>query len=356
MTPNHMAQFEADQLLDFTIQIFHACGTPQDEARIVAEHLVEANLLGYDTHGMIRIPQYVEAIREGVIKPGAPVSTERETDTTAIVDGGWNFGQVVGVKAMEIGIAKARCFHTATVVAKRCNHAGRLGAFTQRAAEDNLLALGVCNSPRHGHFVLPWGGIDGRLATNPFSFAAPCGSAWPIVADFSTAETSEGKVRLHRNLRTPLPSGTIVDSQGAPTTDPLKFYGPPRGAILPFGGEKGYRGYALSLLVEILGGVMGGSSTTVDQPGNGLAFVIIDVNAFLPLQEFGVLMEELRDYVKSARPAQGTHQVLLPGEPDFETREERLRFGIPIDDETWDQVLEAASSAGVAWPHAVRTS
>lgn len=351
-----MAKFKADQLVHFTTQVFRACGAPSEEAQVVADHLVEANLLGYDTHGVIRIPQYVEAIREGVIKPGAAVSTEQETDTTAVVDGGWNFGQVVGLRAIDTGIAKAQQFHVATIVAKRCNHAGRLGAFTHRAAQNNLFAFGVCNSPRHGHFVLPWGGIDGRLATNPVSFAVPCGSAWPVVADFSTAETSEGKVRLHRNLRKPLPVGTIVDSQGGSTTDPSKFYGPPRGAILPFGGNKGYRGYALSLLVEIMGGILGGSSITIDQAGNGLAFFIVDVRAFLPLPEFSRLMEELREYMKSSRPSPGTQEVLLPGEPDFKRREERLRLGIPIDDETWQQVLQAASATGVVWPHSVRAS
>jgi uncharacterized oxidoreductase len=351
-----MSKFEADILRDFTIEVFRACGTPTAEAQIVADHLITANLLGYDTHGVIRIPQYVEDIRKGVIKPGASISVEHETETTSVVDAGWNFGQVGGMRAIEVGVAKARLYHTATVVVKRCNHAGRLGAFTHRAAEHNLLAIGVCTSPRHGHFVLPWGGLDGRLSTNPFSFAVPCGSAWPIVADFSTAETSEGAVRLHRNLRRPLPAGTIVDSQGAPTTDASKFYGPPQGAILPFGGEKGYRGYALSLLVEIFGGIMGGSSTVVDQPGNGLAFVLIDIEAFLPAQAFGGLMEELREYLKSSRPARGKREVMLPGEPDFRKREERLHSGIPIDDETWAQIVAAASAVGVEWRRAVRST
>jgi hydroxycarboxylate dehydrogenase B len=349
-----MWKFEADILRGFAVDVFCACGTPAGEAQIVAEHLVTANLLGYDTHGVIRIPQYIEDIRKGVIRPGAPVLVGLETETTAVVDGGWNFGQVGGMRAIDIGIAKARAHHTATVVVKRCNHAGRLGTFTHWAAEQNLLAIGVCNSPRHGHFVLPWGGLDGRLATNPFSFAAPCGSAWPIVADFSTAETSEGAVRLHRNLRRPLPAGTIVDSQGTPTTDPSMFYGPPRGAILPFGGEKGYRGYALSLLVEIFGGIMGGSSTIIDQPGNGLAFVLVDIEAFLPMEVFARLMEELREYLKSSRSARGKREVMLPGEPDFRKREDRLHSGIPIDEETWAQILAGASSVGVESPRAVR--
>lgn len=350
-----MLRFEHGSLLEFAIQVFRACGAPDDEARIVADHLITANLLGYDTHGVIRIPQYVEAIRDGMILPGAPIEIQEETETTAVLDGGWNFGQVGGMRAIKIGVDKARRSHTATIIARRCNHAGRLGTFTHRAALDGLLAIGVCNSPLHGHFVLPWGGIDGRLATNPFSFAAPCGSAWPIVADFSTAETSEGAVRLHRNLGRALPTGTILDSEGTPTTDPAKFYGPPQGAILPFGGDKGYRGYALSLLVEIFGGILAGSSTIIDQPGNGLGFVLIDIAAFLPMERFAALMEELRGYLKSARPATEKNEVMLPGEPDFCRREERLRTGIPVDDETWAQIIASALSVGVEWRDPVST-
>src|SRR3954454_5051226 len=141
----------------------------------------------------------------GMIRPGAASSIERETDTTAVLDCAWNFGQVGGLRAIDLAIDKARRNHTAVVVARRSSHAGRLGAYTQRAAERGFLAIGVCNSPRHGHFVIPWGGREGRLATNPISFAAPNGSAAPILADFSTAESSEGAIRLYRNMGKMLP-------------------------------------------------------------------------------------------------------------------------------------------------------
>ncbi len=335
-------------LLSFTRDVFSAAGASPAEAGIVADHLVTASLLGYDTHGVIRIPQYIADIQKGVIQPGAPIEVLQETETTAVLDCGWNFGQVGGLRGIDCAIEKAAKHHTATVVVRRSNHAGRLGAYTTHAAERGFLAIGVCNSPRHGHFVTPWGGREGRLATNPISFAVPGANGSAIVADFSTAEASEGAIRLHRNLGKPLPDGWIMDAEGNPSNDPDAFYGPPQGAILPFGGRRGYRGFALGLLVEILGGLMGGSSILRSQAGNGLAFVVVDISAFLPLVEFEAMIGELREYVKSSPSAPGFDEVFLPGEPDCRRREERMRTGIPIDDATWRQIEAAAVSVGVA--------
>jgi uncharacterized oxidoreductase len=348
-----MILFDHLSLLEFATDVFVACGSPEPEARIVADHLVSANLMGYDTHGIMRIPQYVEEVRGGMICPGAPVSLVDETGSTCIVDAGWNFGQVGGLRAIDVAVEKARRVHSSTVVVRRCNHAGRLGTFTQRAAEAGFIAIGFCNSPIHGHFVLPWGGREGRLATNPVSFAVPCNGGPVFLADFSTAETSEGSIRLHCKTGKALSPGTIVDGNGESTTDPERFYGPPRGAILPFGAGKGYRGYALSLLVEILGGLLGGSSTIQDQPGNGLAFLVIDISPFLPPAEFARLMEEMRAYIKSSAPAPGYREVLLPGEPDHTRRAQRMRDGIPVDGALWDQIRAAAGSLGVKWPEGV---
>jgi uncharacterized oxidoreductase len=336
-----------NRLLAFATDVFQAVGAPPDEAAIVADHLVTASLLGYDTHGVVRISQYVQEVEKGMICPGGQVTIEQETPTTAVVDCGWNFGQVGGFRAVDLAIEKARTQKTSTVVARRCNHAGRLGAYTTRAAEQNFCAIGVCNSPIHGHFVAPFGGREGRLATNPISFAIPANGQPPIVADFSTAEASEGAIRLHQSQGKPLPAGWVIDAEGRATTDPGAFYGPPRGAILPFGGSRGYRGFALSLLVEVLGGLLGGSCITQQQPGNGLAFIVIDVSAFVTPEQFSAMMGELREYVKSAAPAQGWQEVMLPGEPDLRTRERRLAEGIPIDDHNWNLMEAVAAKVGV---------
>jgi len=329
--------------------VFEASGAPPQEAAMVAGHLVTANLMGYDTHGIIRLPQYVEDVRKGVIRPGAPITIAKETETTALLDCGWNFGQVGALRAVECAIEKARRSYTATVVARHCNHVGRLGAYTSHAAEHGFLALGVCNSPRHGHFVVPWGGREARLATNPLSFAVPSKSGPVILADFSTAEAAEGSLRLYRNQHRPLPDGWIRDAQGRPSNNPDDFYGPPRGSINPFGGARGYRGFALSLLVEILGGLLGGSPITMHQPGNGFGLIVLNIEAFLPAADFDRMIDDLREYIKSSPPAPGFDEVCLPGEPDFRKHQQRSRDGIPIDETTWSQVVEAAAAAGVTW-------
>jgi uncharacterized oxidoreductase len=339
-----------NELRKFTRQIFEASGSPPADAAIVADHLVDSNLLGVDSHGLIRIPQYVNEIRDGAIHPAAPVAVVQETETTAAVDCGWNFGQVGAMRTMEVAVAKARQHHTACVVAQRCGHIGRLGAFTEFAARNGFIALGFCNSPRHGHFVLPWGGREPRLATNPISFAFPAGSGDPIVADFSTAASPEGKIRVYRDGKRQLPEGWIVDAEGKPSTDPAQFYGPPMGAILPFGRESGYRGFALSLLVEVMGGALAGLNIKVDQPGNGVGFIVIDASAFMPGEHFYELIEEMRSYVKSSKPAEGFDEVLMPGEPESRTAKGRKQNGIPLDEATWQAILNCAHSLGVEWP------
>lgn len=336
-----------DALLAFTREVFRAAGALPTEAADVAEHLVTASAMGYDTHGVMRIPQYVDDAKRGTIKPGAPVQIERQAGATLVVDCGWNFGQVGGNFAIDATVKHAREFRTATAVVKSCNHAGRLGAYTTRAAEQGFLAIAFCNSPIHGHFVSPWGGREGRLATNPISFAMPGGGEYPVVADFSTAEASEGAIRLHRNKGQKLPSGWITDSRGVASNDPDDFYGPPRGAIRPFGGDRGYRGFALAMLVEVIGGLLGGSPVSKKQPGNGLGFIVIDPSAFVAAAEFRGMMDEMCAYIKSSETADGFEGVFLPGELDFRTRRARMRDGIPVDENTWAQIVKAAESVGV---------
>jgi LDH2 family malate/lactate/ureidoglycolate dehydrogenase len=344
-----MQTVEANQLRRFTHEVFEACGAPADEAAIVADHLVTANLMGVDSHGIIRVAQYVEDIQEKAIVPGAAISVIKETETTAVVDGSWNFGLVVSQRAVDTAMEKARAHHVACVLTERCGHAGRLGTYTQRAAERGFICLAVCNSPRHGHFVPPWGGRKGRLSTNPIAYAVPTSGEFPIVSDFSTAAAPEGKIRLYREQGKELPEGWIIDAEGRPSKNPSDFYGPPLGGILPFGGVTGYRGYALSILVEILGSTLAGKDITIDRPGNDLAFIVIDVSAFIQRQQFYLLVNQLKEYLKSSPPVDGLDQVLLPGELEFRTLEIRRRKGIPIDDAVWEKTLACAQSLGISW-------
>jgi hydroxycarboxylate dehydrogenase B len=329
-----------------SIEIFQACGSPLEEAQIVANHLVSANLSGVDSHGLIRIPQYVQDAQSGAARPGAAVTTIKETEVSAVVDCGWNFGVVGAEKAADIGIAKARSSRIAVVTTKHCNHAGRLGHYLEKIAQNQLIGFGFCSSPKHGHFVVPWGGRDGRLSTNPISYGIPSDDG-PIVSDFSTSQAPEGKIRLYKNRKQNLPEGWIVDASGQPSILTSDFYGPPQGGILPFGGRQGYRGYALGLLVEIMGTILAGDDSTENRPGNGVTFMVFDPTLLVSNECFSGNLKKLKDYVRSSRPSSRNGEVLLPGEPEQRSRAARSQEGIEVESATWGAILKVAAALKV---------
>jgi hydroxycarboxylate dehydrogenase B len=242
----------------------------------------------------------------------------------------------------------ARQHKTACVVTNRCRHVGRLGYFTQMAAEAGMFGLASANSAKAGHSVVPYGGLLGRVAPNPISYAVP-GPEHPIVADMAMSTTSKGKTVVYRNRGQKLPEGWIVDAEGNPSTDPNDLFKDPKGWILPLGGNVGYKGFAFLLLAEILGGALGGHSITEDIPDgvNGVCFFVVDISAFVPVERFRELMGEMIAYEKSAPAAPGFKEVLLPGELDFRVKAERQAQGIPIDPVTWGQIREAAEALHV---------
>jgi hydroxycarboxylate dehydrogenase B len=313
------------------IALFTAAGANEHAAQAAVFALVTSSLMGHDSHGVLRIPEYLGFVADGSLLPNAEPAVERTGPTTAVVDCGGGFGAVGAERAMRVAIDLAREQRTACVITRRCNHVGRLGTWVELAAGEGLIAVATCNSPAHGHFVLPWGGRDGRLATNPIAYAVPTGGD-PVVADFSTSVAPEGKVRYYRNEGRALPDGWILDAEGKPTNDANAFYGPPRGGILPLGGNAGHKGFALGLLVEVLGSALAGIHCTDPATiGNGVCFIAIDPSAFCPLPEFRRLMDETVAYMKSSRPAPGFTEVLVPGELEFRTLRQRQQTGIPID-------------------------
>lgn len=335
--------FPASEISSVGIKLFIAAGAGETESRIAAESLITSSLMGHDSHGALRIPEYLGFLANGSIVAHGELTVDRTGPTTAVVDCGQGFGAVGARYAIETGIEIAREQKTACIITRRCHHVGRLGAYVQQAADCGLIALATCNSPVYGHFVLPFGGRDGRLATNPIAYAVPTGGD-PIVADFSTSVAPEGKIRFYRNEGRPVPDGWILDANGKPTNDPNEFYGSPRGGILPLGGSAGHKGFALSLLVEILGSVLAGiSSQDKDVFGNGVCFIVIDPSAFCPLHEFRRLMDETAAYMKSSRPAPEFDEVLVPGELEFRTLRRREKDGIPIDVMTLDALREHGS-------------
>lgn len=349
-----MLNFTADYLKDIGTKIFVACGSPKDEAAIVASELVEANLMGLDSHGVVRYAQYVEDAMGGKTKPGVPARILKETPSSAVVDCGFNFGPVAASVMADIVCDKAASNSIAVVTSRNCTHIGRLGGVVQKVAERGMLGFATCNSSKHGHWVVPWGGKEGRLATNPLAFGAPCANGNPVVLDMSTSMISEGKVRVLMNQGKPIPEGCIQDPEGCSITDGSKWYGPPKGTIRPFGSELGYKGFGLSLMVEIFSGILAGEASSVDNPYiNGLTIIAINPDATCGAARFRELMDDLCGYMTATPPAPGFEEVVMPGTYDFRTRELRLANGILVDENTWSQILESARKVGLTIDQAV---
>jgi uncharacterized oxidoreductase len=338
-----------DALRDLAGRLVRAMGAPPDEVPIVADALARANLAGHDSHGVIRLEQYARMVREGGIVPGAPTTVVTEGPATALLDGNWNFGAVVATRAVQLAARKAREAGVATVTVRNANHLGRLGEYTLLAAEEGFAAIGCVNNHGRGTLVAPWGGSDGRLATNPLSIATP-GPERPLLLDITTSVVAEGKVRLKRNAGVPCPEGWLVDHRGEPTTDPACLYGEPRGAILPFGGQVGHKGYGLAVMVDVLAGALSGAGCSRSPDarlGNAMFFTLVDVERFLPLAEFTTQVQVLADWLRASPPAPGFREILLPGEIEAREEERRRREGIEVDAETWRQLAATAEQLGV---------
>lgn len=341
-----MPVFKAEELTEVATGLVSAMGAGPEAARAVAEHLVGANLAGHDSHGMIRVPQYHEHAKTGVLAARAAPCVERESPTTARIDGNWTWGQVTAGMALELAADKARRQGVAVVTARRCYHVGRVGVYPLLAARRGLVAKIWCNG--HGAArVAPWGGVEPRLATNPIAIALPTRGE-PILVDVTTSVVAEGKVRLLRNQGKPAPEGWILDREGNPTTNPADLYA--GGTLLPLGGAVGHKGFGLGLVVDILGGVLSGAGSglmTGAEVGNGLWIEVVDPEAFVSREEYLARLDTYLEYLRSSRLRPGFAEVLLPGEPETRTEARRRAAGIEIDEETWRQVQQVARELGV---------
>lgn len=341
-----MAVVRADELEQVAREALSVAGAPAGEAAIVARSLVAANLAGHDSHGVLRLPQYLAAMGAGRIVPGAAIEIVHETPTTAVLDAHWGFGQVAAHRAAEIALAKAGASGLAAVAVRRSNHVGRLGEFVELIATRGMVGLMFVNGHGGAHNTVPWGGAEARLCTNPLACGLPTGGD-PIVIDISTSAVAEGKVRTFRMRGAPVPEGWIVDSAGRPGTDPEVLYAQPPGALLPLGGNVGYKGFALGLMVDVLAGALSGAGCSGPHPergGNAFTIMAIDPRAFGAEQRFTACTDGLVAWVKSARPAPGFDEVIAPGEIERRAAERRTREGIPLDDGLWAELLEAGSA------------
>jgi len=302
-------------------------------------------LAGHDSHGVIRISQYLRLMKEGKMKPGAGVEVVRETGSTALVNGNWGFGQVVAKRSMEIAIEKAEKNGIGAVGVFNCNHVGRLVDYTAMAAARDMIGVMMC----HGvPSVPPFGGIDRMFSPGPISVALPAGSQKPILLDISTSVVAEGKVRVKLRRGEKVPLGWIIDKEGRPTQNPADLYA--GGAILPLGGEVGYKGFGLGLFVDLMSGALTGSgcaSSPEFRGGNGVFMMAVNISDFTGLDDYKRRVDELVARIKASRKAPGVKYIFLPGEPELREEERRLAEGIYVEDETWEEITSTAKGLGL---------
>ena len=357
MTPTRLAGKEtaiAPALLRrYVAQVIAASGSNEKEATIVADHLVEANLVGHDSHGVIRVAKYVEWVTDGLLAVNRHAEIINDHGSLIVVDGGFGYGQVIGKEAMEIASERAHRHGMAALAIRNSGHLGRIGAWPEQLAEAGLVSVHYVNTSGFGILVAPHGGSDRRLSANPIAAGVPVPGHQSIVLDIATSSTAEGKIQVARNKGESIPSGYLIDGKGRPTTEPATFYADPPGAILPFGGHKGS---GLSFFCEVIAGSLtgGGSShprnPTAKRLINNMLTLAFKPAAFGDSSLFAGDVERLIAWVKTSPPAAPHGEVLLPGELELRTREERLRSGIPLDAETRRQLVVAGKRHGVVAP------
>jgi uncharacterized oxidoreductase len=338
------------QLTAFVTEIFTAGGATRAVAAEVAEHLVESNLKGHDSHGVGMVPAYVANIRAGHLNVDSHARIARDNGAVLLVDGGMGFGQVIGREATDLALDRVRQTGVVCVGVRNCHHLGRIGAYGERCGKAGRVSVHFVNVVGHAPQVSPWGGRERRMTTNPFCCVIPRAAAEPLVLDMATSAIALGKVRVAHMKGEPVPAGALVDHEGAPTTDPAVMFREPFGALGPFGSHKGY---GLAVMCELLGGALAGEWTA--QPAqprvgtivNHMLMFVLDPAAFGGLERFQDEVEAMTDYLHSTTPARGFDRVRVPGEPEQESRATRLAHGVPIDDNTWAGIVKAAGLAGL---------
>ena len=349
MTEAATLHVEAGALGGFVRAIVAATGCGPAEAEEVARHLLEANLQGHDSHGIMLLPRYVQHVREGKLHPGVVPTPVRQDASLALFEGRMGYGQHVGRIAMDWAIGAARAHGHAVMGLRNVHHIGRVGTYGEQAAAAGLISVHFVNGVSGPPAVAPFGGSDGRLSTNPVCITIPGDP--PLVLDFATSAIALGKCRVAFNAGRSVPDGALVDAKGQPTNDPGVLYrDQPRGALLAFGAHKGY---GLALVCEILAGALLGGATAwrPEMRDRGivnswLAFVL-DPGRFGDLARFREEVAAIIATVKASPPADPDSPVLVAGEKERRTKANRLAGGVPVDATTWAMLVETARGLGI---------
>jgi len=344
-------RLSADRLRHVASAILAAGGSATDEADLVADHLVLANLMGHDSHGVGMIPAYVRHLQAGLVVPNTRVRRLKDDGAALMFDGGRGYGRPVAGEAMAAAIERCRLTGVVAMTLANAHHIGRVGAYGEMASATGLVSLHFVNVADHRAVVAPFRGTDARFVTNPVCIAVPGTDRQPpLLLDMATSAIAMGKVRVARNEGRLVAEGVLLDPAGQPTRDPNVMYREPHGALRPFGAHKGY---ALAVVTELLAGALSGGPTI--QPGNvrlggtinNMLAVLIDPARLAGVDWLRREIDGFLDYLKASPPADPAAPVLVPGDPERIAREERARTGIPVDAATWEEILQAGDKLGL---------
>jgi uncharacterized oxidoreductase len=342
-----MVVIHAPELRDRVFDILRALDCPEAVCSRVACSLVESNLVGHDSHGVMRVPAYATAIKAGTLKPHSPIRVVKQTASTALLNCGHNFGHVGAAEGMEIAVAKATHHDIALVVLQACGHTGRLGEYVVAAAEQGFMGMIFCNGSLPGGIVAPFGGTGRALGSNPLAWGVPGGDGKPVFLDFATSVVAQGKIQVAADKGETIPPGWLLDKDGRATRDPREQFD--GGVMLPFGGHKGY---ALGALIDLAAGGISGAGNPL-QPdyswSQGTLLVAVRIEAFQPIEDFERMVADYAIRLKATRRAPDCEEILLPGEPEWRCKEVRGKTGIPVPDKTWGRLRETALALGVEW-------
>lgn len=345
---SHLIQ--ADALTSFGSAVLVATGVPGADAHLLSDSLVTAELWGHSSHGMLRLPWYVERLRSGAMEALTKSEQVQDNGAIVVVDGHHGIGQVLTAQAVTLGVERARKHGISAVAVRNSNHFGTAAYFTREAAKSGCVAFLATNaSPA----MAPWGGKQKAIGTNPWSIAAPAGSKGVAVMDIANTAVARGKIYLAAERGQEIPPLWAADENGVPTTDAQKAI---HGLILPMAGHKGY---VISFMMDVLAGVLTGSQfgSNVAGPydpsrrsGCGHLLITIDIRSMMPEEEFAARMETLISEIKDNPKAEGIEEIFFPGELEDSNTRRLAAAGITIADNTWQSLSKLSTETGVMLP------
>ena len=350
-----MKRYDANVLKAYVANIFSASGSLQDEADQIADHLVEANLLGHDSHGIIRVIHYLDWLDKGYIKFNKTAEIIKDTNSVLVIDGGHGYGQTIAKQAMNLAIDRMKSQSVLIVAIRNTGHIGRVGAWAEMLASAGFVSLHFVNTSGFGIRMAPYGGKERRFSTNPVCFGTPVAGEHPIILDMSTAKIPEGKILVAINKGERVSEDMILDCDGNPTTNPQGFFDEPQGAVLPIAGPKGS---GLAFMIEVLAGALtGGASSHPDNPTanmvvNNMFSVVINPDHVSGNDFFEKDLSRLIEWTKSSSPMVEGGEVMLPGENSLRTKLDRETKGIPLDAMTIQKLESLAIKLKITMPKA----